>query len=96
MDDLVGSRYMTAKLVKLDPIMRAIRDPALPSHFALRLAKVHVLPRPMYLLRALTMRVTVAPMDAFDAGPRAALAHCLEVPPILPPLAIVSNTTGRK
>jgi hypothetical protein len=46
-DDLEGSRFVTAKLAKQDPIMRAIRDPAFPSHLALCLAKVHVLPRPM-------------------------------------------------
>ena len=47
----------------------------------------------MYLLRALPMRVTAEPMDAFDAGLRAALAalaHRLELPPLLPPSALVS------
>ena len=84
-DDLEGSSFVTAKLAKQDPIMRAIRDPAFPSHLGLCLAKVHVLPRPMCVLRALPMRVTAEPMAAFDAGLRAALTHRLELPPLLPP-----------
>ena len=91
-DDLEGSRFVSVKLAKHDPIMRAIRDPAFPSHLALRLAKVHVLPRPLYLLRALPMRVTAEPMAVFDAALRTALSHRLELPPILPPSALVSMT----
>ena len=92
MDDLEGSRFVTAKLAKHDPIMRAIRDPAFPSHLALRLAKLHVLPRPLYMLRALPMRVTAEPMATFDAALRSALTHRLEIPHLLPPSAIVSMT----
>ncbi len=40
MDDLEGSRFVTTKLAKHDPIMRAIRDPAFASHLALRLAEL--------------------------------------------------------
>ena len=91
-DDLDGMRFVTAKLATQGPIMRAICDSAFPSHLALRLAKVHVLPRPMYLLRALPMRVTAEPMALFDAGLRAALARRLELPSILSPSALVSMT----
>ena len=53
---------------------------------------MHELPRPLYLLRALPMRVTTEPMAVFDAALRTALTHRLELPPLLPPSALVSMT----
>ncbi len=35
-DDQEGSSFVSAKLAKHDPIMRAIRDPVFPSHLAPR------------------------------------------------------------
>ncbi|MEY3082615.1 MAG: hypothetical protein RJA94_2600, partial [Pseudomonadota bacterium] len=91
-DDEQGTQFVASKQASQSPLTRAIRDPAFPAHLALHLAKVHELPRPMFLLRALPLRVTSGPMAVFDADLRAALAQRLELPSPLPPSALVSLT----
>ncbi len=71
---LGGLQIRVCQATKHDPIMRAIRDPAFPSYLALRLAKVHVLPRPMYLLRALPMRVTAEQCSTPHCAPPSPIA----------------------
>ena len=70
--------------------MRAISDPAFPVHLALHIAKVHVLPTPMFLLRSLPLRVTAGPIAEFDSKLRSALSQRLALPSPLPSSAQVS------
>jgi hypothetical protein len=64
-------RLMTmleAKLTMQTPVTRALRDSRFPSLLALQLAKISNIPKPMYLLRAMPLRITLAPITAFDSA----------------------------
>jgi hypothetical protein len=51
---------LEAKLAKQTPVTRALRDSRFPSLLALQLAKISNIPKPMYLLRAMPLRITLA------------------------------------
>ena len=89
-DDDAGRAFVSAKLAKQKAIARAIRDPDFPLHLALNVAKIHVLPRPVFYLRALPYRVTRAPLEDFDSELRTALLRRAELPTDLPPSALLS------
>jgi len=89
-DDDAGRAFVSAKLAKQQAIARAIRDPGFPLHLALNVAKIHVLPRPVFYLRALPYRVTRAPLEEFDSELRSALVRRAELPTDLPPSALLS------
>jgi len=65
-DDQAAVAWLEAKLAKQTPVTRALRDSRFPSLLALQLAKISNIPKPMYLLRAMPLRITLAPITAFD------------------------------
>jgi hypothetical protein len=65
LDDQAAVAWLEAKLTMQTPVTRALRDPCFPSLLALQLAKISDIPKPMYLLRAMPLRVTLAPLTAF-------------------------------
>ena len=78
---------------KQTPVTRALRDSRFPSLLALQLAKITNIPKPMYLLRAMPLRVTLAPITSFDLRNREALLpRLLRSSNPLPPSALVSLT----
>lgn len=90
-DDEAGVAFVSSKLSKMHPVLRAIRDPRIPCHIALNLAKIHHLSRPSYLMRSLPMRVSSGPLSAFDSSLREALLLRLQIDPsVLPPTAMLS------
>ena len=89
-DDAAGTCFVATKLAKQCPLTRAITDPAFPVHLALHVAKVHVLPKPMFLLRSLPLRVTSGPLADFDSMLRSALSLRLDLPSPIPPSALIS------
>ena len=90
-DDDAGRAFVSAKLAKQKALARAIRDPDFPLHLAVNVAKIHVLPRPIFYLRALPYRVTRAPLEEFDLQLRTALLRRAEITPTdLPPSALLS------
>jgi hypothetical protein len=89
-DDAAGQEFLRGKLDKQKAIARAIRDPDFPLHLALNVAKIHVLPRPIFYLRCLPYRVTRAPLHEFDADLRAAILRRTGLPHDLPPSALLS------
>ncbi len=60
-DDQVAVAWLEAKLAKQTPVTCALCDSRFPSLLALQLAKISNIPKPMYLLRAMPLRVTLAP-----------------------------------
>jgi len=73
--------------------MRALRDSRFPSLLALQLAKISNIPKPMYLLRAMPLRFTLAPITSFDQRNREALLpRLLRCSLPLPASALVSLT----
>jgi hypothetical protein len=91
-DDAAGQAFVSGMLGKQDAITRAIRDVDFPAHLAYFVAKLHLLPRPIYLLRSLPSRATRSPMEQFDLSLRDALLHRCDLPSALPPSAIQSLT----
>ena len=89
-DDVAGQEFLRGKLDKQKAIARAIRDPDFPLHLALNVAKIHVLPRPIFYLRCLPYRVTLAPLHEFDTVLRAAILRRTGLPHDLPPSALLS------
>jgi hypothetical protein len=82
-----------AKLTMQTPVTRALRDSRFPSLLALQLAKISNIPKPMYLLRAMPLRITLAPITAFDQRNRdALLPRLLRSSLPLPSSALVSLT----
>ena len=66
-DDQVAVAWLEAKLAMQTPVTRALRDSRFPSLLALQLAKISNIPKPMYLLRAMPLRVTLAPITSTRA-----------------------------
>jgi hypothetical protein len=92
-DDQVAVAWLEAKLAMQTPVTRALRDSRFPSLLALQLAKISNIPKPMYLLRAMPLRVTLAPITAFDQRNRdALLPRLLRSSLPLPSSALVSLT----
>ena len=92
-DDQAAVAWLEAKLTMQTPVTRALRDSRFPSLLALQLAKISNIPRPMYLLRAMPLRVTLAPITAFDQRNREALLpRLLRCSNPLPSSALVSLT----
>jgi hypothetical protein len=60
------------------PVTRAVRDSRFPSLLALQLAMISI-PRPMYVLRAMPLRITLAPITTIDQRNR----HAVELLPRL-------------
>ncbi len=89
--DQAAVAWLEAKLTMLTPVTRALRDSRFPSLLALQLAKISNIPRPMYL-RAMPLRVTLAPITAFDQRNREALLPRLRSSLPLPSSAFVSLT----
>ena len=92
-DDQGAVAWLEDKLTMQTPVTRALRDSRFPSLLALQLAKISNIPKPMYLLRAMPLRVTLAPVTAFDQRNRdALLPRLLRSSDPLPPSALVSLT----
>jgi hypothetical protein len=92
-DDQAAVTWLEAKLAMQTPVTRALRDSRFPSLLALQLAKISNIPKPMYLLRAMPLRVTLAPITAFDQRNRdALLPRLLRSSLPLPSSALVSLT----
>ena len=91
-DDAAGQAFVAATLERQDAITRAIRDSDFPSHLAYFVAKLHLLPRPIYLLRSLPSRATTLPIQQFDQSLRDALMQRCDLPTPLPPSALHSLT----
>ncbi len=72
-DDQAAVAWLEAKPTMQTPVTRALRDFRFPSLLALQLANISNIPRPIYLLRAMPLRVTLAPIIAFDQRNRHAL-----------------------
>ncbi len=75
-DDQVAVAWLEAKLAMQTPVTRALRDTRFPSLLALQLAKISNIPKPIYLLRAMPLRVTLAPITAFDQRNATAMPDC--------------------
>ena len=92
-DDQAAVAWLGAKLAEQTPVTRALRDSRFPSLLALQLAKISNISKPMYLLRAMPLRVTLAPITAFDQRNRdALLPRLLRSSKPLPSSALVSLT----
>jgi len=92
-DDQAAVAWLEAKLAKQTPVTRALRDSRFPSLLALQLAKISNIPKPMYLLRAMPLRITLAPITAFDQRNRhVLLPRLLRSSNPLPSSALVSLT----
>ena len=72
--------WVTAKLDRQSPVLRAIGDVSFPAATAVCLAKTCVLPVLTYLMRCLPMNVTLAGLAAFDARLSATLFDRLGLP----------------
>ena len=91
-DDAQGRTFLAGKLAKQQAITRAISDIDFPLHLALNVAKIHVLPRPIFYLRSLRYRVTRAPLAAFDSTLTTALLRRCNLSHDLPTSALLSFT----
>ena len=74
------AEWVTAKLDKQRPVLRAISDTSIPAATAMRLAKVCALPIPTYIMRCLPTRATLEGLAAFDARLSASLFDRLGLP----------------
>ncbi len=90
-DDQGAIAWLEAKLTMQTPVTRALRDSRFPSLLALQLAKISNIPKPMYLLRAMPLRITLAPITAFDQRNHDALLPrllCSSIPSLLRHLSL--------
>ena len=93
LDDQAAVVWLETKLANQTPVTRALRDSRFPSLLALQLAKISNIPKPMYLLRAMPLRITLTPITAFDQRNRdALLPRLLRCSTPLPSSALVSLT----
>ena len=72
-DDQAAVTWLEAKLAKQSPVTRALRDPRFPSLLGQHVVKLSNIPKPMYLLRAMPLRITLIPITNFDQRNREAL-----------------------
>ena len=72
-DDAAATAWLKDKLVQQSPITNAIKDPRFPLIHALRCAKINNIPKPIFLLRAMPLRITQEAISAFDRANRLAL-----------------------
>jgi len=92
-DDAHAIAWLEIKLTKQTPLTMAIADSRFPSLLALRCAKINNIPKPMYLLRAMPLRITLTPITSFDQRNRQALLpRLIRSPSPLPPSALISLT----
>ena len=82
--------FLLNELASYDPLLKAIRDPALPAALALYYIRSCVLPKPVHLMRNLPIRITQGHMSAFDAKLRGAALSRLGLPSSIPDSAIFS------
>ena len=78
-DDQLGA-FVSRKFSDLGPILVAVEDSRLPLQLAHQLTKTSLLPRHMFLARALPFRVTVPHLVRFDSRLRNSLATRLSLP----------------
>ena len=92
-DDAAATAWLKDKLVQQSPITNAIKDPRFPLIHALRCAKINNIPKPIFLLRAMPLRITQEAISAFDRANRLALTpRLLRCSRPLPPSAQISLT----
>ena len=92
LDDVAGREWLSAKLLCLSPVSRAVQDTRLPSIVAIQLTKTCVITTPGYLARCLPLRVTRDPLRTFDDSILTALTARLRLPNPLPITALQSLT----
>ena len=92
-DDAAATAWLKDKLVRQSPITNAIKDSRFPLIHALRCAKINNIPKPIFLLRAMPLRITQEAISAFDRANRLALIpRLLRCSRPLPPSALISLT----
>jgi hypothetical protein len=92
-DDVAAVAWLKDKLAKQSSITDAIKDSRFPLIHALCCAKINNIPKPIFLLRAMPLRVTLVPISDFDRANRMALTpRLLRCSSPLPPSALVSLT----
>ena len=92
-DDQAAVSWLEAKLAKQTPVTRALVDPRFPSLLAINMLKISNIPKPMYLLRAMPLRITLVPLTNFDQRNRQALLpRLLRSTTPLPSSALISFT----
>ena len=92
-NDQASVAWLEAKLARQSPVTRALVDPRFPSLLAINMLKISNIPKPMYLLRAMPLRVTLVPITNFDQRNRQALLpRLLRSSTPLPSSALVSLT----
>jgi hypothetical protein len=80
-DDGEFEDFLLDELDYYNPLLKAIRDPSLPAALALYFSRACVLPKPLYLMRNLPIRIDQGHMSAFDAKLRGAVLSRQSPPP---------------
>ena len=88
LDDEEYEVFLEEELSSYDALFRAIRSPTLPAALALYYGRICVLPKPVYLMRNLPLRITLGQMGSFDTHLREAVLSRLDTPSHLPDTAI--------
>ena len=73
LDDEEYEVFLEEELSSYDALFRAIRSPTLPAALALYYGRICVLPKPVYLMRNLPLRITLGQMGSFDTRLREAV-----------------------
>ena len=77
-DDAAAVLWLKEKLAKQSPITDAIKDSRFPLIHALSCAKINNIPKPIFLLRAMPLRITLDPISEFDrANPQVLVPRLL-------------------
>ena len=79
--------FLQEELASYEPLLQAIRDPSLPAALALYFGRVCALPKPIYLMRNLPLRITQRRLPSFVAQLRSAVLARLDTPSPLPDTA---------